>query len=167
MKLVKKEDLTQVGTDLITRKEKIVSFEYSLVYQLNKLETMKQKVAWAKKYPKNELPTPRPVFNRVSINEAGLPHIEDETPIMDAEVDKTLKFMKEIDRKNITEKTNEIIKNFAEVFAFVNADKVKVIENESTNLNTLTIGDVTKLTEADVLQILLDYADGIYHGEFK
>lgn len=167
MKLVKKENLNHTGDVLSITKEELVCLETHLESQLNALEGMKQKAEWAKTNPKAELPAPRPAFKRVHINKTNLPYLEIETPIADAEADKAVSFMEEIDKVNVTEKVNKLINEYAYVFAFVNADKVKVIENFSTELDTPTIGDVTKLTEADVIQILLDYADGVYHGEFK
>ena len=167
MKLVKKENLKHEGAVLSLGKGELVSLNSGLESQLNALETMRQKAEWAKANPKAELPTPRPAFKRTHINEINLPYLETETPMADAEAEKALAFVKEIDKVNITEKVNKLIKEYAAIFAFVNADKVEVTEDFLTDLDTPIIGDVTKLTEADVMQILLDYADGVYHGEFK
>lgn len=157
MKFVKKEDLTQVGMNLVNKKGEPVSLELSLVIQFNNLETMKQKVEYAKNYPKFTLPKPYPVFKRASIKDDKLPVVTTETPVTDEAAEKTKKIMEEIEATELNEKINNLIHKYAEVFQFINADKVKVLTDVCYELDTLILGDVTKFTEQEVIQVIADY----------
>lgn len=154
MKMYKKSDLTLNHGLLVSKDGDIILPDYRIVQQANALEDMVQETAYLMAQPKA---TPMPSldgFERRSIDDSESRKFTVDTPIMDAKSDEAMKLMDEIDDMATANKANSVIDRFKTLLDFVTQDFVVDCGNKLYKFDTPTLGDVLKLTEADVVNAI-------------
>lgn len=155
MKLYKKSDLTLDASGLLVTKDgDIVLPDIRIVDQANELETQLQMAEYLKAQPEA---TPMPTldgFRRASIKDGSHGWFEVKTPTLDAELDKAMAIMDEIDGQSKANTANSMLKGFEALIEFVDGDSVIDCGNELYGFDTPLLGSVLELTKADVIDAI-------------
>jgi hypothetical protein len=151
MKMYKKSDLTLNHGLLVSKDGDIILPDHRIVEQANALEDMVQKAAYLMSQPEA---TPMPSldgFKRRSIDDNESRKFTVDTPTMDAKADEAMKLMDEIDDMATANKANAMLDDFKSLLDFVTQDFVIDCGDQLYKFDTPMLGDVLKLSEADVI----------------
>lgn len=158
MKLFKKKDLVYIDGMLVNEDtNEVVAVNQNIVIDLNSIETMYQQ---AKYLSEQGAYNPAPSlegFERERFYTEKLPLApEPETPVFDEKVKKSLALMDEMDAKAKTEKINESIEQFRDVFLFLEHDYVVNRGNDyqAFCFDLPQIGNPLELTQDKLVEIL-------------
>lgn len=160
MKLYKKSDLTLDASGLLVSKDgDIILPDIRIVDQANELDTMIQQHEYLAAQPEA---TPMPSldgFQRMSIKDKSRGWFEVKTPTLDAEFDKAMTIMDEIDGQVKASAANQMLDKFAALIEFVDGDSVIDCGNQLYCFDTPMIGNVLELTKQNVLEIIAFITD--------
>lgn len=166
MKMYAKSALTNIDGMLVADSGDVVSVDHKIVDQANKLDTMLQEAKYLADQPKaSPMPTLEG-FKRKSVKDDLLEgaKFEADTELLDLEAKKTMMMMEEMDDVALTEKANGLLSQFAELLAFVAADRVFDYGVEVIPFDTPELGDVLELTKDDVINAVA-YVSGLEKEE--
>lgn len=160
MKLYKKSDLNLDASGLLVSKDgDIILPDINIVNQANELDTLIQQHEYLSMQPEA---TPMPSldgFHRMSIKDNSRGWFEVKTPTLDAERDKAMAIMDEIDGQIKADTANQMLDKFAALIEFVDGDAVIDCGNELYCFDTPMLGNVLELTKEDVLDVIATIAD--------
>lgn len=160
MKLYKKSDLTLDASGLLVSKDgDIILPDIRIVDQANELDTMIQQHEYLAAQPEA---TPMPSldgFQRMSIKDKSRGWFEVKTPLLDAEFDKAMAIMDEIDGQVKASAANQMLDKFAALIEFVDSDSVIDCGDQLYCFDTPMIGSVLELTKEEILEIIAVIAD--------
>lgn len=160
MKLYKKSDLNLDASGLLVSKNgDIILPDIRIVNQANELDTLAQQHEYLAMQPEA---TPMPSldgFQRMSIKDKIRGRFEVKTPVLNAELDKAMAIMDEIDGQVKAGAANQMLDKFADLIEFVDGDAVIDCGNELYCFDTPMLGNVLKLTKEDVLEVIAVIAD--------
>lgn len=154
MKMYKKSDLVLNHGLLVSKDGDIVLPDSVIVEQANRLETLVQKAAYLMAQPEA---TPMPSldgFERKSIKDSDSRKFKATTPTIDSKVDEAMRIMGELDDAKAADKANSMLDDFDSFVDFVTQDFVVDCGNQLCLFDTPMLGDVLKLTEADVVNAI-------------
>lgn len=153
MKLYKKKNLTLSDGLLVTKKNKIVCVDSNVVYQANKLETLKQQTDWINSKPKLYKEPNMDDFKREHCGHKVELHTS--TPVLDKKIKESLQLVEEIDKKNDTEAAEHIINTmFDELLNFVNNKNVIGADGFCPKFDTPHLGDPLEWTNEDIVIVV-------------
>lgn len=166
MKMYKKSDLTLNHGMLVSKDGDIVLPDPLIVGQANQLETLVQKAAYLMAQPEA---TPMPSldgFERKSIKDSDSRKFKVTTPTIDSKVDEAMRIMDELDDAKVADKANSMLDDFGSFVDFVTQDFVVDCGSQLCLFDTPMMGDVLKLTEADVVNAIA-YVCGMTEDDDK
>ena len=152
-KLVKKDKL-DFKDGFFYKKNKRVYIESNVVYELNDLETKAQQYAYLEDQGDYH---PQPTldgFERTSINDTVV-NIHTSTPILDAEMKKTIDMLEEIDKYNDAEEIERVVKNYIHLIRWLKADEIVVSDTGiDVAVDTPCLGSPLELEYNSILNLI-------------
>ncbi len=155
MKMYKKNELSFIDGMLVTEDGKIVVPSKKIVNQFNDFETMCQRHDYMADQPDYSPAPSLDGFERKSaFGHAG--GFVQNTPLIDAKVEETMKLLDELDRARATNDANDLLDEFEHMMLFVVNDYVVDLGDgaELVLFDTPTIGDPLKLTEKEIVSVI-------------
>lgn len=140
MKTYKKNKIKNKDGMLVTKKGKIITIDPEIIDLANYLETLYQK-AQHDMTIKMLTPTINNEFERVSEHEIDC-EFEVDTPILDEQVEQSIKLMHEIDAVNNANKANIMLENMKPLVDFVSDDYIVACSSDRIHkFDTPNLGD--------------------------
>lgn len=155
-KMISKEGLAYQDGYIVDSDGNIIAIDPEVVDLANALETISQKSHWCD----HSEPTVVKEFKKVSEHEVKINYFKCDTPLMDARAAETVAYLDELDRVNNTDSMNEALDQFAELIAFVHAEKFLVDDaNKVERFDLATLGNPLEWTE-DTIANVIAFAHG-------
>lgn len=159
MKMYKKKDLSYKNGLIVAPDGEVVAIDNEVVDMANELETRIQKASYLKSQPE---PVAIPTLEGfVRQTETTLTSFVCDTPLMDEQVERSMKLMEEIDDQAMTDKLNEQLKYLTPLVYFVKDDELLSVENDSQHrFDVPVMGNPLEWTE-DLLMEFVCKANGV------
>jgi hypothetical protein len=158
MQLVEKDSL-KYDSGYLVKGDDIVGIDGTIIVQLNVLEKLNQRNKFYSDNPRKATEPDKP-FEFTSEHEIEIELKMPETPILDKEIEKSLKLCSEIDTLSVTKELQSMMSRFKELLAFVDNDKVLIsFDGIPKKLDLKTLGNPIHLTQDKVISILTTAAE--------
>lgn len=151
-KMYKKSDLSYVNGYIVTKDDEIVLLPNDASNQLMHLEYELQKLEWLKNKPKLPL-IEYPDFVRKSEFETAVPEIAVETPLLDEQVQRSMKMREEIDNQKASKMANKFLAKYEKLFRFIGSDLFTEGDSD-IQFDLPTLGNPLELTADKVVQLV-------------
>ena len=157
-KLIKKSNLSFKFGYIVDDDGNAYGIPADVFNQLNEIEELLQKKNYLEAQPEAQKAPSLDGFVRKS--SFDLPNIKSKTELLDAEIEKSLKLMDEIDVMHNTEIANRAIKErFAACVRWCCEDMILVDPNNAVRFDLYLLGDPLKIDEEKIMLAIAELAD--------
>lgn len=157
-KLIKKSDLSFKFGYIVDVDGNAYGIPADVFDQLNEIEELLQKKAYLEGQPEEQKAPSLDGFQRKS--SFDLPNIEAKTELLDAEIEKSLKLMDQIEvRHNIEVANRAINERYAACVRWCCEDMVLVDPNDAQRFDLYLLGNPLAIGEEEIMRAIADLAD--------